>query len=92
MQQHTGQHLISAIFEVDFATPTRSWWMSEREPSVQACQVEVEPPDGSLSVETLQRAESLANEAIRSRADVKVTYHQRDDPKLDEVTHLSANY
>ena len=30
MQQHSGQHLISAVFENKFNNETLSWWMSEQ--------------------------------------------------------------
>ena len=31
MQQHTGQHLISALFEKLYNIETSSWWMAENE-------------------------------------------------------------
>ena len=35
MQQHSGQHLISAVFRNTLNTPTISWWMSEYPKSSQ---------------------------------------------------------
>lgn len=29
MQQHSGQHLITAIFDKEYQWPTVSWWLGE---------------------------------------------------------------
>lgn len=35
MQQHSGQHLLSAVLERDFECPTISWWLGEEDSYVE---------------------------------------------------------
>ncbi len=57
MQQHTGQHILSAAFIKLFAAPTRSFRVMAHE-----CEIDVELDDPSD--EKIERAVDLANETI----------------------------
>src|SRR6266576_1859333 len=57
MQQHTGQHILSAAFVKLFDAPTRSFRMLEHE-----CQIDVELPDPDDA--RIEKAVDLANQII----------------------------
>lgn len=83
MQQHTGQHLVSAILERQHSTPTLSWWMAESSPSkVGVSYIEVDKP---VSVEVFQATESSCNAAVRDALPVTVNVYQKGDPELDQA-------
>ena len=42
MQQHSGQHLISALFENLFGIATTSWWMAENQSGVGVSYIEMD--------------------------------------------------
>ena len=71
MQQHTGQHLISAIAEkAPFNWETTSWWLGN-----EICNVELDT--ANISPEQLLNLENLCNEKIRD-PNGKVTVHVTD--------------
>ncbi|KAJ8973982.1 hypothetical protein NQ317_017357 [Molorchus minor] len=58
MQQHSGQHLVSAIFELDFKFPTLSWWLGE-----EVSYIELDTP--SIAYEQIKKVENIVNNLIR---------------------------
>jgi len=83
MQQHSGQHLISAIFEQELEMPTLSWWMAEEG---EPCMVELDTsrlPDGTLTTPILKKIEDICNLHIRNHCNVNVKVYPLGDPALD---------
>ena len=84
MQQHTGQHLISAMFEKFYNIDTSSWWMSENEnDKVGISSIEMNAE--SLNKDQLKVVEEACNKAIRDHLDVSVNVYQLDDPALTQA-------
>ena len=84
MQQHTGQHLISALFEKLFKIETSSWWMAENDEGkvgISSIEMNVE----SLCQEQLEAVENACNKAIKDHLDVSVNVYQLDNPALAEA-------
>ncbi|CAG2173316.1 unnamed protein product [Oppiella nova] len=79
MQQHSGQHLITAIAEQTFALKTTSWSLGEEISSIELDAKEV-------SEESVRRLESLVNEKIRESVPVSITLFDRNDERLKEVS------
>ncbi|HET8550038.1 MAG TPA: DHHA1 domain-containing protein [Bryobacteraceae bacterium] len=67
MQQHTGQHLLSAVFHERFGAATLSFHLGE-----QVSTIELAMPN--LSVEQIASAEAAANEIIFENRPVRVTF------------------
>ena len=66
MQQHSGQHLISALFEQKFELNTSSWWMAENDnDKVGLSYIELDNAD-SVEQSILDQVEDACNDAIRS--------------------------
>eukprot|EP00088_Acartia_fossae_P021768 TRINITY_DN2310_c0_g1_i4.p1 TRINITY_DN2310_c0_g1~~TRINITY_DN2310_c0_g1_i4.p1 ORF type:complete len:420 (-),score=85.59 TRINITY_DN2310_c0_g1_i4:487-1716(-) len=83
MQQHSGQHLVSAILEKDYNINTMSWWMAESSPSkVGVSYIEVDKP---ITAEVMTLVEDKCNESIRDSIPVTVSLFQRGDPELEEA-------
>nr|CAI5828537.1 unnamed protein product [Callosobruchus analis] len=74
MQQHSGQHLITAIVDREFKIPTTSWWLGE-----EVSQIEIESP--TFSQEQIQNVEDICNELIRSGKNVTVNVYSSDSEK-----------
>eukprot|EP00095_Tigriopus_kingsejongensis_P000793 maker-scaffold67_size430214-snap-gene-3.31 protein:Tk00793 transcript:maker-scaffold67_size430214-snap-gene-3.31-mRNA-1 annotation:"hypothetical protein DAPPUDRAFT_312382" len=85
MQQHSGQHLISALFEHDLGIDTTSWWMAEDTgDKVGVSYVELDRP--SFTEEVVQAVEDKCNQAIRDHLEVTVhVYPNAQDPALLEA-------
>ena len=84
MQQHTGQHLISALFEKFYNIDTSSWWMAENaENRVGISSIEMNTE--SLSQEQLDNVEDASNMAIKDHLDVNVNVYNLEDPALVEA-------
>ena len=63
MQQHTGQHLISAIFD-KCGIETLSWWMAENDTGkVGVSYIELDTKE--ISQEQLEQVENECNQSIR---------------------------
>ena len=60
MQQHSAQHLISAVFIKLFSMPTLSWWLSS---APSECFIELDASE--LTSEQLLQAEAECNRLIR---------------------------
>ena len=84
MQQHTGQHLISAMFEKHYNVDTSSWWMAENDNKKVGVSF-IEMNTGSLTEKQLEHIEESCNKAIRDHLDVMVNVYEKDDPALVEA-------
>lgn len=74
MQQHSGQHLLSAVIERDYGVKTASWWLGD-----EICHVELEAPE--LQVEKIKSIEAIVNEHIREGRNVSVQVYCEDTPE-----------
>ncbi|CAG9862172.1 unnamed protein product [Phyllotreta striolata] len=85
MQQHSGQHLLSAILEQHFKANTVSWWLGEED-----SYVELDVP--TLKEDDLKRAECMVNDYIRQGRDVTVTVYPMDTPEdvLEKVRSVKG--
>ncbi|XP_045464052.1 alanyl-tRNA editing protein Aarsd1 [Harmonia axyridis] len=73
MQQHSGQHLISAIFEKNYKLTTVSWWLGE-----EVSYIELDTP--SVSDELLIEVENEVNKLIQEARKVEVIVYSKDTP------------
>src|SRR5271165_6191057 len=67
MQQHTGQHLLSAMFQERFGLPTVSFHLGS-----DLCTIDLRGPEPSIDI--LQGAQQAANEVIYQDRAVNVRY------------------
>ncbi len=67
MQQHTGQHLLSATFVATFAFPTVSFHLGEEASTIDLATT-------SLSAEQVRRAEARANEVVFEDRPVRIFF------------------
>ena len=72
MQQHTGQHLLSAMFQERYGLPTVSFHLG-----AELCTIDLRGPEPSL--EALQGAQRAANKAIFEDRPVTVRYGTADE-------------
>ena len=72
MQQHTGQHVLSAAFVRLFNMPTVSFHMGE-----DYCSIDLDTP--ALTKEQIEQAERLANEIILENRAVQIRFVTRDE-------------
>ncbi|XP_050571501.1 alanyl-tRNA editing protein Aarsd1 isoform X3 [Cygnus atratus] len=78
MQQHSGQHLITAIADLMFGFKTTSWELG-RQRSV----IELDTP--CVTAEQIEALERSVNEKIRERVPVTVRELAADDPEVETV-------
>ena len=67
MQQHTGQHLLSAVFIALFSAPTVSFHMGD-----ESCTIDLDVK--SLSAEQIREAERRSNEIITDDVPVEIKF------------------
>jgi len=72
MQQHTGQHLLSAVFVERLAAPTVSFHLG-----ADACTIDIQRD--SLSAEEVRKVEKRANEIVMENRAVTVTFHDAQE-------------
>ena len=72
MQQHSGQHVLSAAFVRLFNMPTVSFHMAD-----DYCSIDLDTP--TLTKEQVESAERLANEIISENRTVQVRFVTRDE-------------
>src|SRR5712692_1098700 len=72
MQQHSGQHVLSAAFVRLFSMPTVSFHMAD-----DYCSIDLDTP--SLTQDQIEAAERLANEAILENRPVDIRYLTREE-------------
>uniref|UniRef100_A2A4P4 Alanyl-tRNA editing protein Aarsd1 n=3 Tax=Mus musculus TaxID=10090 RepID=A2A4P4_MOUSE len=78
MQQHSGQHLITAVADLLFGLKTTSWELG-RLRSV----IELDSP--SVTAEQVAAIEQSVNQKIRDRLPVSVRELSLDDPEVEQV-------
>ncbi len=69
---HTAQHILSAVLEDRFGIKTEAFHMSE-----STCTIDVAPV--SVSAETLEKAEGIANEIVFANLPVKKYYANKEE-------------
>ena len=72
MQQHTGQHVLSAAFVRLFGMPTVSFHMGN-----DYCSIDLDTP--TLTKDQVEQAESLANEIILENRAVQIRFVTREE-------------
>ena len=72
MQQHSGQHVLSAAFVRLFNMPTVSFHMGD-----EACSIDLDTP--MLKPEQVERAETLANQIIQENRPVAIKFVRQDE-------------
>ncbi len=74
MQQHTGQHLLSAAFIALFEMPTVSFHMG-----AESCTIDLDAK--AVTPEQVRRAEAYANEIIAEDRPVEIKYATTDEAR-----------
>ena len=83
MQQHTGQHLISSIFD-KIGIETLSWWMAENEvDKVGVSYIELDTKE--TCHEQLEHVEDECNQAIRDHLEVKTLVYTPGSEELQNA-------
>jgi len=72
MQQHSGQHVLSAAFVRLFNLPTVSFHMGD-----DYCSIDLDTP--SLSVEQVEQAELLANQIVQENRPVEIKFVSQEE-------------
>ncbi|KAB0796006.1 hypothetical protein PPYR_10067 [Photinus pyralis] len=80
MQQHSGQHLISAVIEQEFGFQTLSWYLGE-----QVSYIELDTPTFDSS--QIRQVENRVNEHIRAAKPVRVEVYK----SASEVKHMDIS-
>lgn len=75
MQQHSGQHLITAMFDREFGFVTKSWWLGEKTSYVELDAKEV-------TKDHVRQVEKICNELIAAGTSVRVDVYEPGDPAL----------
>lgn len=79
MQQHSGQHLITAVAEQELGFPTTSWNLGE-----EVSFIELDAPKG-VKADDLHKLESLVNEKIMQCLPVTVRLYEPGSEDLKAV-------
>ena len=83
MQQHTGQHVLSAAFEELFNMPTVSFHMG-----AESCTIDLDTK--SLDARQLERAAQLANEVVLDDRPVAIEFVTPEEAKARNVRKLPS--
>ena len=76
MQQHSAQHLISAVAVELFGATTLSWWLAT---APEACQIEL---DKALDASEVARLADRVNQVVRSAVALQVhVFNSADEAK-----------
>lgn len=75
MQQHTGQHLLSAVFQRELQAPTVSFHLGENTSTIDLA-------TGTVSQASLERVENNANEIIGEDRPVTTDYVSREEADM----------
>lgn len=82
MQQHSGQHLISALFEKEYNYNTRAWWLG-----AESSYIEI---DGkNITEDEMRKIETMCNSFIAQALSVNVQMFETADCAGDEVSRAS---
>lgn len=82
MQQHSGQHLISALFEKHFDYNTKCWWLGS-----ESSYIELDSKN--LVEDEMKKIEKICNESIAKAIPVNVQMFENPEAAGDEVTRAS---
>lgn len=82
MQQHSGQHLISALFEQKFNYVTKAWWLGS-----DSSYIDIEGQ--SITDLEMKEIEDLCNKSIRDSLKVKVEIFEKPEDAGEDVTRAS---
>nr|ACO11229.1 Alanyl-tRNA synthetase domain-containing protein 1-B [Caligus rogercresseyi] len=91
MQQHTGQHLLSALLQSKLGLKTNSWWMAENSesegPGISYIELLQEggKNKGSFGLTDAESIEKDANQMIRDGRPVTVSAHRVGDSELERA-------
>ncbi|XP_063125862.1 alanyl-tRNA editing protein Aarsd1 isoform X2 [Rattus norvegicus] len=83
MQQHSGQHLITAVADLLFGLKTTSWELGKLR-----CVIELDSP--SVTAEQVAAIEQSVNQKIRDRLPVSVRELSLDDPEVEQPCYLPS--
>lgn len=78
MQQHSAQHLITAVADIMYGYATRSWYLGE---SVSYIELDTE----KIPKEEVELLEEAVNQRIRDATPVHIVEYDALDPKLKEI-------
>lgn len=78
MQQHSGQHLITAIINAEYKIDTTAWWLGEK-----VCHIELHTT--KLSDEQMSNIESLCNKKILEELPVNVKLFDSKDEAIEKA-------
>ncbi|RWS23331.1 alanyl-tRNA synthetase-like protein [Leptotrombidium deliense] len=78
MQQHTAQHLISAVARDDFNLLTTSWTLGDTD-----SYIEIDAPH--VENDIVKKLEAVLNEKIKDGIAVKVELYNKNDPEFSKV-------
>ncbi|KAF3704583.1 Alanyl-tRNA editing protein Aarsd1 Alanyl-tRNA synthetase domain-containing protein 1 [Channa argus] len=78
MQQHSGQHLITALADIMFGYKTTSWELGRQRSTIELDTPTVKPAQ-------IQALEEAVNEKIRAHVTVNVQLLSIDDPAVEKV-------
>lgn len=81
MEQHTGQHLLSAVFIALFQAPTVSFHMGD-----ESCTIDLETQ--GLTEDQLRKAEVRANEIVREDAPVSIRFATPEEARAMGVRKI----
>ena len=82
MQQHSGQHLISALFEKEFNYNTKAWWLGG-----ESSYIELD--NKNITEEEMKKIENMSNTYIAQAIPVNVQIYETPECAGDEVTRAS---
>lgn len=75
MQQHSGQHLITALFEREYQYDTKAWWLGS-----ETSYIELDAKN--VTEDQVNNIEKLANSLISLHTPVNVNVYEANDPAL----------
>ncbi|HEU5450465.1 MAG TPA: alanine--tRNA ligase-related protein [Terriglobales bacterium] len=84
MQQHTGQHVLSAAFIELFNMPTVSFHMGD-----ESCTIDLDAP--SLTPEQMVKAEMRANHVVVENRPVQIRFASRDEAQRLGIRKIPAD-
>ncbi|KAJ9067054.1 hypothetical protein DSO57_1003360 [Entomophthora muscae] len=87
MQQHSGQHLLSAVFEKLYDLETTSWLLGDLK-----CYIELPISSKKLSKDMVQNAEKECNRLIREALSFAVESFDLSDPTVARPSSIPDNY
>lgn len=78
MQQHSGQHLITAVADDLYGYATTSWYLAE---AVSHIELDTD----KVTEEEMVKIEDIANQKIREATPVSIVEYEATDPRLKEI-------